>query len=121
MPSFFTRRSILKRTASLVTASLVAPHVVPRRAFGANDRISVGMIGVGNQGSGNLKRFQIAGADIVAVCDVEIGHRSATVCHLGNIVARLGRSVRWDPLTETILGDSDAHSMVDRPHRSPYS
>src|SRR5690606_13337840 len=30
------------------------------------------------------------------ICDVEIGHRSATVCHLGNIVARLGRKIKWD-------------------------
>ena len=28
---------------------------------------------------------------------VEIGHRSATVCHLGNIALRLGNSFQWDP------------------------
>jgi hypothetical protein len=36
------------------------------------------------------------------ICDVEIGHRSATVCHLGNISTRLGRSLDFDPKTEVI-------------------
>ncbi len=55
------------------------------------------------------------------ICDVEIGHRSATVCHLANIVARLGRKVCWDPATEQIVGDDQAAAMLDRPHRSPYT
>jgi predicted dehydrogenase len=54
------------------------------------------------------------------ICDVEIGHRSATVCHLGNIVARLGRSVRWDPSAERILGDDEAQQMTDREYREPW-
>ncbi len=55
------------------------------------------------------------------VCDVEIGHRSATLCHLGNIVARLGRGIAWDPATETMIGDDAAQSMVDRDYRSPWT
>lgn len=55
------------------------------------------------------------------VCDVEIGHRSATVCHLGNLVARLGRGVKWDPKAERIVGDDEAQSMTDRPYRAPWS
>jgi predicted dehydrogenase len=55
------------------------------------------------------------------ICDVEIGHRSATVCHLGNIVARLGRSVRWDPREERILDDDDAQAMIDRDYRRPWT
>jgi len=34
------------------------------------------------------------------ICDVEIGHRTATVCHLGNIALRLGRRLRWDSSAE---------------------
>jgi predicted dehydrogenase len=55
------------------------------------------------------------------ICDVEIGHRSATVCHLGNIVARLGRKIQWDPVKEQIIGDDDAAAMLTRGHRSPYT
>jgi predicted dehydrogenase len=58
--------------------------------------------------------------EMLPVCDVEIGHRSATVCHLGNIVARLGRSIRWDPEQEQISGDAEAQGMVDRPYREPW-
>ncbi len=55
------------------------------------------------------------------ICDVEIGHRSATVCHLGNIVCRLGRAIRWDPVQEQILDDEEAQSMTDRAYRAPWS
>ena len=55
------------------------------------------------------------------VCDIEIGHRSATVCHLGNLVARLGRGVKWDPKTEKIIGDDAAQAMTDRAYRAPYT
>lgn len=55
------------------------------------------------------------------ICDVEIGHRSATVCHLGNIAIRAGRKVAWDPKAETIVGDADAAAMLSRPYRDPWS
>ena len=52
--------------------------------------------------------------------DVEIGHRSATVCHLGNIAARTGTTVRWDPVAETILDNEKAAAMLTRPYRKPW-
>ena len=55
------------------------------------------------------------------VCDVEIGHRSATVCHLGNIALRLGRRIQWNPSTEQIVGDDEAAKWVSRPYRSPWT
>jgi predicted dehydrogenase len=55
------------------------------------------------------------------ICDVEIGHRSATVCHLGNIAARLGRKVEWDAATEQIRNDDEAAQMLSRPYRSPWT
>ncbi|MFV1967323.1 MAG: Gfo/Idh/MocA family protein, partial [Pirellulaceae bacterium] len=54
------------------------------------------------------------------VCDVAIGHRSATVCHLGNIAIRTGRKIKWDPAKEQIVGDEEANQMVRRPYRSPW-
>jgi predicted dehydrogenase len=54
------------------------------------------------------------------ICDVEIGHRSATVCHLGNIAIRTGRPIIWDPSKEQIVGDTDAAKMVSRPYRAPW-
>ncbi|HEV7278643.1 MAG TPA: Gfo/Idh/MocA family oxidoreductase [Pirellulaceae bacterium] len=52
------------------------------------------------------------------ICDVEIGHRSATVCHLGNIAIRMGQTIQWDPKTEKLVGD--AASWQTRPYRSPW-
>lgn len=52
--------------------------------------------------------------------DVEIGHRSATVCHLGNLARELGRRVRWDPVKEEFPGDAEANALLDRPRRKPY-
>ncbi len=54
------------------------------------------------------------------VADVEIGHRSATVCHLGNIAMLLGRPLKWDPKAERFVGDSEADRMLWRPARAPW-
>jgi len=54
------------------------------------------------------------------ICDVEIGCRSATVCHLGNIALWLKRPIRWDPAAERIIGDEAAARWLDRPKRAPY-
>lgn len=55
------------------------------------------------------------------IASVEIGHRSATACHLGNIAMRLGRPIRWDPETETVVNDSEAQAMISRPYRTPWT
>ena len=52
--------------------------------------------------------------------DIEIGHRSATVCHLGNIARWTGRRLRWDPSKETFPDDADAQKYLDRQRRKPY-
>ena len=55
-------------------------------------------------------------------CPVEIGHRSATVCHLANIAARLGRtSVRWNPATERFVGDEEANRRIFVKHHNGFS
>ncbi len=51
---------------------------------------------------------------------VEIGHRTATLCHLGNIAMRLKRRIRFDPDKEQIPGDDEANRMLDRPLRAPW-
>ncbi len=54
------------------------------------------------------------------VADVEIGHRSVTVCHLGNIACKLGRRLEWDPTNEWFVNDPEANDHLDRPMREPY-
>jgi predicted dehydrogenase len=55
------------------------------------------------------------------VCDVEIGHRSVSVCHLGVIAMRLGRRLEWDPVREVFFNDKEANSFVARAQRKPYT
>jgi predicted dehydrogenase len=52
--------------------------------------------------------------------DVEIGHRSVTVCHLANITRRLGRKLTWNPDTERFVGDEEANGLLTRPRRKGY-
>ena len=55
------------------------------------------------------------------ITDVEIGHRTASVCHLSGIAEKLGRALRWDPVKEEIIGDPVASRLLDRPRRAPYA
>jgi predicted dehydrogenase len=53
--------------------------------------------------------------------DVEIGHVSAALCHLGNIVVRTKRNLRFDGKTETIVGDPEAAKLLTREYRDHWS
>ena len=52
--------------------------------------------------------------------DVEIGHRSITVCHLLNITRELGHTLLWDPAAEQFVGDNEANQLLDRPRRAGF-
>ena len=55
------------------------------------------------------------------ICTAEIGHRSATVCHLGNISLRLGgKSLEWDPLHEKFKGSDDANRLANKSIRGDW-
>ena len=50
----------------------------------------------------------------------EIGHRTATLCHLVNIAMTVDRPLKWDPVREEITNDPAAARLVGRPMRSPW-
>ena len=52
--------------------------------------------------------------------NAEQGHRCVTVLHLANIAIRTGRTIRWDPQAERVLGDEEANRFVDVPMRAPW-
>jgi predicted dehydrogenase len=52
---------------------------------------------------------------------IEGGHLSTTLCHLGNIAYRVGRSVKFDPATERFVGDDEANKLLGRKYRAAYS
>jgi predicted dehydrogenase len=49
--------------------------------------------------------------------EIEIGHLSTTLVHLGNLAMRVGRSLNFDPRTERIIGDDDANQLLGRRYR----
>jgi len=56
------------------------------------------------------------------ICDVEVGYRSVTVCHLGAIALRLGIPLDWDPKAEHFVGPraDKGNAMISREMRSPW-
>ena len=50
----------------------------------------------------------------------EVGHRSTSICHLGNIAMRLGRKLHWDPVAERFTDCDEANGMLSKPMRSPW-
>jgi predicted dehydrogenase len=52
--------------------------------------------------------------------EIEEGHLSAALCHLANISYRTGRSLRFDPGTESFIGDPEADRLLRRSYRLPF-
>lgn len=55
------------------------------------------------------------------ICDVEIGHRTATVCNIGNIAYELKRPLKWNPATESFLKDDEANALRGRKMRKEWN
>jgi predicted dehydrogenase len=56
-----------------------------------------------------------------AICPAEVGHRTASVCHLANIGYQLRRPLHWDPVKEKFRKDPEANKLVSRQPRAPWS
>jgi predicted dehydrogenase len=56
------------------------------------------------------------------IASVEVGHRSASLCHLGVIALRAGRKLRWDPDAELFTGEGaeEANAHLARQMRKPF-
>jgi predicted dehydrogenase len=54
------------------------------------------------------------------LCDVEVGARTATLCHLANLAYWNRRRLRWDPQSWKIVGEEAPAAWLDRERRDPY-
>jgi predicted dehydrogenase len=52
--------------------------------------------------------------------DIEIGHLSSSLSHLGNIAAKTGKGFMFDPKTEQVIGDEAANKLVRREYRDHW-
>lgn len=55
------------------------------------------------------------------IAPAEIGHRSITMSHLGNIAMKLQQDLDWDPVAEKFIGNDLANSMLSRKMREPWA
>jgi predicted dehydrogenase len=56
----------------------------------------------------------------LTITPCEVAHRSASVGHLGVIAIETGHKIKWDPATETIIGDPEAERLLSRSYRKPW-
>jgi predicted dehydrogenase len=54
------------------------------------------------------------------VADVEVGHRTNTICALANLAYQLDRPLDWDPKAERFKDDPEADSLILQPDRDPW-
>jgi predicted dehydrogenase len=54
------------------------------------------------------------------ICPVEVGHSTNNVCQIGNIAYWLKRPLKWDPVKEAFVKDSEANRLLSRPMRAPW-
>jgi predicted dehydrogenase len=52
--------------------------------------------------------------------DIEEGHLSTRLCHLGNIALRVQRTLRFNAANETCTGDAEANQLLARTYRAPF-
>jgi myo-inositol 2-dehydrogenase / D-chiro-inositol 1-dehydrogenase len=74
---------------------------------------------VSNDHMGNF--FECVRSRKQPICEPEIGHRSASLCHLGAIAVRLGRKLKWNPNEERFVDDKEANGFLAREMRKPWS
>jgi predicted dehydrogenase len=81
-----SRRDFVKRSATAIAGAFALPHIIPSSALGMggklapSNRIVMGQIGTGSQGTSNMKDFFKLKDQVqfVALCDVDANHLSRT-------------------------------------------
>jgi len=54
------------------------------------------------------------------ICPAEVGHRSISAGLLGEIAIYTGRTLKWNPETEEVIGDPVAAGLLSRSFREPW-
>ncbi len=88
----------------------------------AEESDALELVGTGASGHyGNFIHAVRSGKQSDLTCDIEEGHRSSCLAHLGNVSYRLGREVTFDGRKERFVDDDDANAMLRRDeYRAPY-
>lgn len=54
------------------------------------------------------------------IANIEEGHISTASCILANISMKLGRPLKYDPKTKTVINDAEATGLLQREYRGPW-
>jgi predicted dehydrogenase len=86
-----------------------------------NKPVDVAVKPLAQDDAAHVKNFCDAIRDGVKLTgDALTGHLTTSLCHLGNIATRLGRSLTFDPQTERFVGDAEANASVRREYRDHW-
>jgi predicted dehydrogenase len=56
----------------------------------------------------------------VANAEISVGHLTTALCHLGNLATEFGRTLRFDPAAERVLGDDETDGRISRTYRDHW-
>jgi predicted dehydrogenase len=100
--------AILESTIGPNEVHLYRPsEVVPRTA--------------GNQGGEHRNFIDCVKSRRPCYAPAEVGHRTITIAHIGNIAMMIGRKLKWDPRAERFVGHAQADAMLSRKQREPWT
>ncbi len=107
--SSLNRRRFITQSTGVAAASFAAPAFVPARAFGANDRINVAVLGVNGRGRDHIRGFmEVPGVQVVTVCDpdAEVAAKRAQ-----EFQENYGRTVKTEQDLRRVLQDPEVHAV----------
>jgi predicted dehydrogenase len=98
----------------------IVGHSEGWRLYGPRNKELKTVSGGANLQAHHRNFFECIRNNRTPAADIEIGHLSSSLCHLGNIATRVRRVINFDPKTEEILNDKDAAPMVRRTYRDHW-
>ncbi len=100
---------------------LVMGHTVGWKLYGERNRLIAEQTGSADLGAHHRNFFDcIRGEQKSLNADAHTGHLAASLCHLANIAARVGRILNFDPVREQIPTDPEANRLLRREYRAGH-
>jgi len=100
---------------------LVIGHTVGWKLYGPRNQLIAERTGAADLEAHHRNFLDcVRGTEKVLNADARAGHLAATLVHLANIAARVGRVLTFDPTTEEIVGDAQAAALVRRAYREGH-
>ncbi len=100
---------------------LIIGHSVGWKLYGERNRLIAEKTGTPDLNAHHQNFFDcIRGSAKQLNADARMGHLAATIVHLGNLAARFGRTLRFDPKKEEFLNDPEVAPLVGRKYRNGH-